>query len=84
MTVHTDISYSIVVGATVTLNNVEIDYWKSDDRGNFVAKFLASDVKDLPLQIDKMNTLTMTGLKTDGGIFWGEQAIKVIKVSGKK
>ena len=39
VTVHTDIAYSLVVGASVYLNDVEIYYSKSDNRGYFVAKF---------------------------------------------
>lgn len=86
VTVHTDIAYGLVVGSTVYLNDIPIKSWKSDDRGNFVAKFYMEDVKDLPLYIGEMNTLTMVGLTIDGTTFSGSQEIKVINVipAGKK
>jgi hypothetical protein len=47
VTVHTDIAYNVVVGSTVFLNGVPINHWKSDARGNFVAKFLTDEIKTL-------------------------------------
>ena len=47
VTVHTDIAYNLVIGASVFLNGVAIDWWKSDDRGNFVAKFVSDEIKTL-------------------------------------
>ena len=84
VTVHTDIAYNLVVGATVALNGVEIDWWKSDDRGNFVAKFVMEEIKDLPLIIGEYNTLTMVGQTAGGATFKGTQEIKVIEVIPKK
>jgi hypothetical protein len=78
VTVHTDIGFSAVDGATVCLNGVPIYYWKSDSQGDFVAKFRAADVKDLPLVIDGYNTLTMVGTTKTGLAFWGSQDILVI------
>lgn len=79
VTVHTDIAYNLVVGATVFLNGVAIDCWKSDDRGNFVAKFVSDEIKTLEgLIIDDYNTLTLTGFTTDGEAFIGYQDIMVI------
>jgi hypothetical protein len=79
ITVHTDIAYSLVVGATVNLNGVDIDWWKSDDRGNFVAKFDSDDIKTLAgLVIGGYNTLTLTGYTSDGQEFSGKQDIMVI------
>jgi hypothetical protein len=81
VTVHTDIAYSAVVGSDVYLNGVEINHWKSDARGNFVAKFLSEEIKTLDgLIIDDYNSLVMTGYTTDGDAFIGEQDIKVIDV----
>ena len=85
VTVHTDIAYSAVVGATVSLNDVEIAWWKSDSRGQFVAKFNMEDVEDI-VDVGEMNTLTLTG-KTVGDLtFSGSQEISVIDVAsaGKK
>ncbi len=79
VTVHTDIAYSLVVGASVFLNGVAIDWWKSDDRGNFVAKFVSDEIKTLDgLKIGDYNTLTLNGYTTGGEAFIGTQAILVI------
>jgi hypothetical protein len=79
VTVHTDIAYSLVVGASVFLNDVAIDWWKSDDRGNFVAKFVSDEIKTLDgLKIGDYNTLTLNGFTTGEEAFIGTQAILVI------
>ena len=79
VTVHTDIAYSLVVGASVFLNDVAIDWWKSDDRGNFVAKFDSDEIKTLDgLIMGDYNTLTLTGYTTAGEAFIGIQDIMVI------
>ena len=79
VTVHTDIAYSAVVGASVFLNGVAIDWWKSDDRGNFVAKFVSDEIKTLDgLIIGDYNTLTLNGFTTGGEAFLGTQDIMVI------
>ena len=79
VTVHTDIAYNLVVGASVLLNGVEIDWWKSDDRGNFVAKFESDEIKTLDgLIIGDYNTLVLLGATTGGDAFIGTQDILVI------
>ena len=79
VTVHTDIAYSLVVGASVFLNGVAIDWWKSDDRGNFVAKFVSDEIKTLDgLIIGDYNALTLTGFTTGEEAFIGTQDIMVI------
>ncbi len=80
VTVHTDIGFSAVVGSSVLLNDVEIQSWKADNRGNFVAKFFMDAIKDLPLDIGYYNTLKLKGVDTGGRLFEGEQEIKVINV----
>lgn len=86
VTVHTDVSYSLVTASTVYLNNVAINSWKADDRGNFVAKFLMEEIKALPFEIGEMNTLLLTGTTIGGLDFWGTEEIKIIDVvpAGKK
>ena len=86
VTVHTDIAYSLVVGASVYLNGVAIDWWKSDDRGNFVAKFMSDEIKTLDGLVIGDNTLVLTGYTTGGEAFIGEQDIMVIdnESSGNK
>lgn len=78
VTIHTDISYGSVLGSTVTLNGIEINSWKADDQGNFVAKFLMSAIKNLPLNIGSYNTLTLLGEKVSGGTFTGSEDILVV------
>lgn len=81
VTIHTDIAYSAVVGSSVYLNGVEIYFYKSDDRGNFVAKFLSDAIKEIDgLIMDDYNTLTLIGLTTDNQTFTGTQDIKVIDI----
>ena len=84
VTVHTDISYSLVVGSTVCLNDVEVSHWKADNRGNFVAKFLMENIKGLPLNIGGYNTLTLTGVTVDGEEFSGSKEILVVNNVPKK
>ena len=83
-TIHTDIKYSEVAGATCTLNGLGIEWWKSDDRGYFVAKFDIDAVKALnDLKVGEMNTLTLSGEKYNGELFAGSDDIKVVHVVPK-
>jgi len=79
VTIHTDIDYGVVQASTVYMNNVAISSWKSDLRGNFVAKFVMNEIKGLPLVIDDYNTLTLVGLTTSNESFWGSQDILVVE-----
>jgi hypothetical protein len=83
VTVHTDIAYSSVVGASVTLNGIEIDWWKSDNRGNFVAKFNSAAIKDI-VKPGETATLRLEGLTVSNDHFTGTGTIKVIDVTGRK
>jgi hypothetical protein len=60
VTVHTDIAFSAVIGATVELNGIPIKYWKSDNRGNFVAKFALDEVKALVNNLVNKDRETVT------------------------
>ncbi len=92
VTVHTGIAFNSVVGGTVSLNGIPIDWWKADAQGNFVAKFLMSEVKELALsgglEVPGENDLTLVGSTTDGAEFTGTQTITIINVvpagTGKK
>jgi hypothetical protein len=85
VTVHTEIPYSDVAASSVLLNGIAISWWKIDNQGNFVAKFVMNEIKDLPLDINGYNTLTLLGVTTWGEAFVGQKDIKVISVvpSGK-
>ena len=78
VTVHTDIAYKLVDVETVSLNGVDMDWWKYDDRGNFVAKVDSDKIKKLDDLIIGDYTLTLTGDTTDGDTFQGSQEIMVI------
>ena len=80
VTVHTEIPYSDVAASSVLLNGVAIDWWKVDNQGNFVAKFVMNEIKDLSLVIGGYNTLTLLGVTTWGEAFFGEEDVKVIDV----
>lgn len=80
VTVHTDIAYWSVEATSVSLNGIEIDHWKADNQGNFVAKFLIEEIKNLPLNIGEYNTLTLEGNTKDGELFTGSYEVKVIDV----
>jgi len=80
VTIHTNLPYSLVAGASVSLNDVPIDWWKSDDRGYFVAKFDMLTVKQSAgLVLNEYNTLTLVGMMKDGEPFEGSSEILVIK-----
>lgn len=78
VTVHTNLPFGEVVASTVLLNDVPIDSWKADNRGQFVAKFLIEAVKGLDLAIGNYNTLKIEGVTTSGTKFWGTQDILVV------
>ena len=79
VTIHTDIPFSAVDAQTVSLSGVEIDSWKSDNGGFFVAKFNMDDVKAIEsLQIGELNTLTLEGFKVTGETFSGSEDVLVI------
>ena len=82
VTVHTDLPYSSVAGTSVTLNGVAIDWWKADNQGQFVAKFVMSAIKSLPLKVGEYNTLRIEGTRTDATAFWGSASVLVIDKSG--
>ncbi len=78
VTVHTDLPFGQVTGSSVSLNGVTISSWKADDRGQFVAKFLMTAVKDIPLTIGAFNRITLEGKTIDERPFRGTQDILVV------
>lgn len=81
-TVHTDIAYGAVVGASVSLNEIPISWSKSDNQGNFVAKFVMDEVKTLVgaelLKVGGENLLILEGYMEEGTKFIGSTTITVI------
>jgi hypothetical protein len=85
VTVHTNLIYGDVVAGGVELNGIDINSWKVDNRGYFVAKFLIEELKTLEgLRIDAYNTLALTGVLQDDTVFIGSAEIKVIDVVNEK
>lgn len=84
VTVHTSIAFSSVAGGSVILNEIPISWWKADNQGNFVAKFLMNEVKALAdtgkLDVPGENELTLHGETIEGTMFSGTQAITVINI----
>lgn len=90
ITVHTNIAYGDVDGRSVVLFyhnpsrdaecNILISYWKSDDRGNFVAKFSMSDLRDFgcDFEIPGVNTFGMDGWTVHGEYFVGYDDVMVV------
>jgi hypothetical protein len=76
VTVHADIPYYIVAGATVTLNGIEVEWTKSDNRGDFVAKFRLDDVKSIVEPPSA--TLVLEGETKEGVPFTGSDEVRVI------
>ncbi len=71
VTVHSNMAYSLVAGASVTLDDVPINWWKSDTQGNFAAKFVIGDIKNVGAGFQ---TLCLEGVTKDGSF------IKVVMI----
>ncbi len=84
VTIHTDLAFWTVTGSSVTLNGEEIESWKADNNGFFVAKFNMEAIKDLPLNVGEYNTLELKGEQTGGTQFIGVSEVLVIDKKGKK
>jgi hypothetical protein len=87
LTVHTDIDFDLVDPSTVSIYvsadatvPVPINWWKEDDRGNFVAKFSMSDIKaELGTEdYNQLTTFRMVGETTSSEGFSGQQDIMVV------
>jgi hypothetical protein len=76
ITVHTDIAYGLVDGASVALEGVPAYLTKADCRGNLVGKFSQEAIEALIAPPDA--TLTLTGQTKDGIPFAGSDTVRVI------
>ncbi len=76
VTVHTDLPYSSVQSASVTLDGVPIAWSKSDAKGYFVAKFQMVEVKNIA--VPPVVELTLEGTLKDGQTFSGTDSVPVI------
>ena len=89
VTIHTDIPFSDVDATSVELEGVEIQSWKADNQGFFVAKFNMEAVKAL---VDQgvlelgINTVTLKGTTKSGATFSGSKDVLIINnvPQGKK
>ena len=75
VTVHADIAYSVVDGATITLNGIPATVTFADDRGDLVGKF------DFDVVIEGLAPgeaeMVLTGERTDGTLFSGSEVVRV-------
>ena len=81
VTIHTDIAYSLVDGETLYLNGVEIQSWKADNGGYFVAKFNMDAIQGLvgtTLDVNDYNTFTLIGTTYSGDDLSGTQEVLVV------
>ena len=87
VTVHADIPFCFVDGASVTLNDIPVKATFADNRGDLVAKFVVGAVIDILVDkdgkiIDANPELELCGVLKDGTSFSGSDTIRVI--SSKK
>ncbi len=82
VTVHTNIAYGSVLAASVKLDGVAISWSKFDNQGNFVAKFVIGDIKDLCIENDWLgpHELTLTGVTKGDETFSGTYEINIINI----
>lgn len=89
VTIHTDEPYSNVVGASVVVvpdsgDPVNISWWKADDRGNFVAKFVMEEIKDIPgLSDNETYHFVVRATTTTDEVLVGIADVRVIDRSTK-
>lgn len=76
VTVHTNLPYTSVAAASVTLDGIPIAWSKVDSRGYFVAKFQMAAVKGIaaPPSLE----LTLAGTLKDGQTFAGTDTVPVL------
>ena len=77
VTVHTDLPYSAVQSASVSLDDIPIAWSKADSRGYFVAKFQIATIKGFATPPSA--ELTIEGLLKDGQTFVGTDTVSVIE-----
>lgn len=77
VSVHSNIPYSLVVTASLTLNGLDADYTKADACGDLVVKFTRDDVKGIVEPGEA--TLTLSGVLYDGSYFQASDTILVKK-----
>ena len=81
VTVHAEISYSAVAGASVTLNDIPVKATFADSRGELVAKFALDDVKEI--LVPGTMELTLCGETRAGVPFMGTDDIRVMAAKTK-
>jgi hypothetical protein len=75
VTVHADIPYSIVAGASLSLNGIPVEWTKADSRGDLVGKFLFDSVQ--AIVEPGTATLKLEGERYDGTPFSGSDTVLV-------
>lgn len=89
VTIHTGEPYSEIVGASVVVvpdsgDPVPIDWWKADNRGDFVAKFVMEEIKNIPgISANETYHFVLQATTTSGEILVGTADIRVIDRSSR-
>lgn len=84
VTIHTGEPYSEIVGASVVVvpdsgDPVAINWWKSDNRGDFVAKFVMEEIKNIPgISADETYHFVLQATTTTGEILVGTADVRII------
>jgi len=76
ITVHTDIAYSAVDGASVALSGVAATSTFADSCGNLVGKFSQASIE--AIVAPPSATLVLIGMTKDGMAFSGSDTVRVI------
>ena len=85
VTVHTDIPYSDVASESLFLDGVEIQSYKADSQGFFVAKFSIDAIKEVVKDDVNLNhTFVLNGELIDESTFSGTADVLIIDSSMDK
>jgi Flp pilus assembly protein TadG len=82
VTIHAEIPYSAVATASVFVNGVPVDWTKSDNQGDLVAKFCLDNV--LAVISPPSATLTLNGTTIGNVPFSGTDTVKVVTIGDKR
>ena len=85
VTVHTDIPYSDVASESLYLDGIEIQSYKADSQGFFVAKFSIDAIKEVVKDDVNLNhTFVLNGELIDESTFSGTSEVLIIDSSMDK
>ena len=89
VTIHTGEPYSEIVGASVVVvpdsgDPVAISWWKADNRGDFVAKFVMEEIKNIPdISANETYHFVLQATTSSGETLVGTADVRVIDRSSR-